>query len=124
MGLGRVLIVDDDRNLLEVLKTRVESAGYEVTVAEKESEALEAAGMTANKNTIPKDPASPFYPSGVRLGTPAITTRGMKEPEMRVIAKWIVSALEHRDDAARLAKIRGEVLEMAQRFPLYGWLRA
>jgi glycine hydroxymethyltransferase len=62
-------------------------------------------------------------PSGIRIGTPALTTRGMKEPEMRAIAKWIVAALEHRTDAAKLAQIRGEVLEMAERFPLYAWLR-
>jgi glycine hydroxymethyltransferase len=86
--------------------------------------ALGQAGITVNKNAIPYDMNPPMKPSGIRIGTPALTTRGMKEPEMRVIAKWIVSALEHRDDAAKLAKIRGEVLEMAQRFPLYGWLRA
>jgi len=86
--------------------------------------ALGQAGITVNKNAIPYDTNPPMKPSGIRIGTPALTTRGMKEPEMRVIAKWIVSALEHRDDAAKLAKIRGEVLEMAQRFPLYGWLRA
>jgi glycine hydroxymethyltransferase len=63
-------------------------------------------------------------PSGIRIGTPALTTRGMKEPEIRTIAKWIASALEHRNDAAKLVKIRGEVLEMAERFPLYAWLRS
>jgi glycine hydroxymethyltransferase len=63
-------------------------------------------------------------PSGIRIGTPALTTRGMKEAEMRIIAKWIVAALEARNDAAKLASIRGEVLEMAERFPLYAWLRA
>jgi glycine hydroxymethyltransferase len=62
-------------------------------------------------------------PSGIRIGTPALTTRGMKEPEMRTIAKWIVSALEHRTDSAKLAGIRAQVLEMADRFPLYAWLR-
>jgi glycine hydroxymethyltransferase len=86
--------------------------------------ALGQAGITVNKNAIPYDTNPPMKPSGIRIGTPALTTRGMKEPEMRVIAKWIVSALEHRADAAKLARIRGEVLEMAQRFPLYGWLRA
>jgi glycine hydroxymethyltransferase len=62
-------------------------------------------------------------PSGIRIGTPALTTRGMKEPEMRVIAGWIAEALEHRADAAKLRQIRGRVLEMAEKFPLYGWLR-
>jgi glycine hydroxymethyltransferase len=86
--------------------------------------ALGQAGITVNKNAIPYDANPPMKPSGIRIGTPALTTRGMKEAEMRVIAKWIVEALEHRADEARLTKIRGEVLEMAQRFPLYAWLRA
>jgi glycine hydroxymethyltransferase len=86
--------------------------------------ALGQAGITVNKNAIPYDANPPMKPSGIRIGTPALTTRGMKEPEMRVIAKWIVSALEHRADPAKLAQIRGEVLEMAEQFPLYGWLRA
>jgi glycine hydroxymethyltransferase len=85
--------------------------------------ALGEAGITVNKNAIPYDTNPPMKPSGIRIGTPALTTRGMKEPEMRAIAKWIVAALEHRADAAKLAKIRGEVLEMAERFPLYAWLR-
>jgi glycine hydroxymethyltransferase len=85
--------------------------------------ALGEAGITVNKNAIPYDTNPPMKSSGIRIGTPALTTRGMKEPEMRVIAQWIVTALEHRADAARLAKIRGEVREMAGRFPLYGWLR-
>jgi glycine hydroxymethyltransferase len=86
--------------------------------------ALGQAGITVNKNAIPYDTNPPMKPSGIRIGTPALTTRGMKEAEMRVIAKWIVEALEHRSDAAKLAQIRGEVLEMAEQFPLYGWLRA
>src|SRR5664280_2259107 len=86
--------------------------------------ALGQAGITVNKNAIPYDTNPPMKPSGIRIGTPALTTRGMKEPEMRVIAKWIVSALEHRADPAKLAQIRAEVLEMAEQFPLYGWLRA
>ena len=86
--------------------------------------ALGEAGITVNKNAIPYDTNPPMKPSGIRIGTPALTTRGMKEPEMRTIAKWIVSALEHRSDAAKLGQIRAEVLEMAERFPLYPWLRA
>jgi glycine hydroxymethyltransferase len=85
--------------------------------------ALGQAGITVNKNAIPFDANPPMKPSGIRIGTPAMTTRGMKEPEMRVIAGWIVTALEHRNDAAKLEKIRGEVRELAERFPLYGWLR-
>jgi len=86
--------------------------------------ALGEAGITVNKNAIPYDTNPPMKPSGIRIGTPALTTRGMKEDEMRAIAKWIVAALEGRGDAAKLASIRGEVLELAERFPLYGWLRA
>ena len=85
--------------------------------------ALHAAGITVNKNAIPYDTNPPMKPSGIRIGTPALTTRGMKEPEMKVVAGWIARALESRSDEGALAKIRGEVLEVAERFPLYGWLR-
>jgi glycine hydroxymethyltransferase len=85
--------------------------------------ALGAAGITVNKNAIPFDVNPPLKPSGVRIGTPALTTRGMKEGEMRTIAKWIGEALEHRNDAAKLAEIRGRVGELAEEFPLYEWLR-
>jgi len=86
--------------------------------------ALGAAGITVNKNAIPYDTNPPMKPSGVRFGTPALTTRGMKETEMREIAAWIAEALEHRNDAGRLEQIRGRVGEMAEKFPLYDWLRA
>jgi glycine hydroxymethyltransferase len=85
--------------------------------------ALGEAGITVNKNAIPYDTNPPMKPSGIRIGTPALTTRGMKEPEMRLIAGWIAQALEYRTDAGRLQQIRGQVLELAQKFPLYGWLR-
>ncbi len=85
--------------------------------------ALGEAGITVNKNAIPYDTNPPMKPSGIRIGSPALTTRGMKEDEMRVIAEWIADALEHRGDPAKLAKIRGQVGELANKFPLYGWLR-
>ncbi len=85
--------------------------------------ALHEAGITVNKNAIPYDTNPPMKPSGIRLGTPALTTRGMGENEMRVIGKWIVEALDGRSDGATLRRIRGQVLEMAEQFPLYQWLR-
>ncbi len=86
--------------------------------------ALGEAGITVNKNAIPFDTNPPMKPSGVRIGTPAVTTRGMKEPEMRQIAHWISQALDHRTDAAMLSKIRKEVLGLAEEFPLYAERRA
>jgi glycine hydroxymethyltransferase len=85
---------------------------------------LGEAGITVNKNAIPFDVNPPMKPSGVRIGTPAVTTRGMKEPEMRQIAHWIAEALHHRNDAAALAKIRKQILELAEEFPLYAERRA
>jgi glycine hydroxymethyltransferase len=86
--------------------------------------ALHEAGITVNKNAIPFDTNPPMKPSGIRIGTPALTTRGMKEPEMRQVGKWIAHALHHRTDKAVLSKIRGEVLELAEQFPLYASRRA
>jgi len=86
--------------------------------------ALGKAGITVNKNTIPYDTNPPLKASGIRIGTPALTTRGMKEPEMRLIGAWIAKALEQRSDDAALERIRGEVAELADQFPLYAWRRA
>jgi glycine hydroxymethyltransferase len=85
--------------------------------------ALGKAGITVNKNSIPYDTNPPLKPSGIRVGTPALTTRGMKEPEMRQIAAWITKALDLRNDDAALETIRGEVAELANQFPLYAWRR-
>ena len=81
--------------------------------------ALGEAGITVNKNAIPFDTNPPMKPSGIRIGTPAMTTRGMKEAEMKQIGHWITEALNNRADAAALKKIRGQVLELCEQFPLY-----
>ncbi len=86
--------------------------------------ALGEAGITVNKNAIPYDSNPPMKPSGIRIGTPALTTRGMGEAEMKSVAGWITQALEQRGDPAALARIRAEVLALAQQFPLYQFLRS
>jgi glycine hydroxymethyltransferase len=82
-------------------------------------EALDKAGITANKNTVPFETRSPFITSGLRIGTPAVTTRGMKEPEMKQIGQWIGEALRNQGDGTLLARIKGEVRELCERFPFY-----
>jgi len=81
--------------------------------------ALGEAGITVNKNAIPFDVNPPMKPSGIRIGTPALTTRGMKENEMRQVGRWIAEALNRPTDTAALDKIRRQVLELADAFPLY-----
>jgi glycine hydroxymethyltransferase len=81
--------------------------------------ALGLAGITVNKNAIPFDTNPPLKPSGIRLGTPALTTRGMKEAEMKQVGHWIARVLEQRNDLPALKKIRGEVFELCEQFPLY-----
>jgi glycine hydroxymethyltransferase len=82
-------------------------------------EALDKAGITVNKNAIPYDPQKPFIASGVRIGTPAVTTRGMAEGEMDEIAGLIVDAIAARSDNARLCAIKSEVRKLCARFPIY-----
>jgi glycine hydroxymethyltransferase len=85
-------------------------------VAEK---ALDLAGITVNKNTVPKETQSPFVTSGIRIGTPAVTTRGMKEPEMERIADLINTVLSAAEDTALAGRVRDDVRELTSRFPLY-----
>src|ERR1700733_3513443 len=86
--------------------------------------ALDRAGITVNKNAIPFDTNPPLKPSGIRIGTPALTTRGMKEAEMRQVGGWISEVLRHRTDAAVLSRVRQQVVEFAEAFPLYPERRA
>jgi glycine hydroxymethyltransferase len=89
-------------------------------VTGKEAErVLDEAGITTNANTIPFDTRTPFDPSGIRLGTPAVTTRGMKENEMGLIASFIYDAIQSRDDKGKLKEIRSKVKELCDAFPVY-----
>jgi len=114
----RVISGGTDTHLMLV---DVFSRGMLGSEAEK---ALGVAAITVNKNAIPFDTNPPMKPSGIRIGTPALTTRGMGEEEMRRIGRWIAEALNHRTDAAVLARIRKQVLELAEAFPLYASRRA
>ena len=85
--------------------------------------ALDKAGITVNKNMIPDDPRSPMDPSGIRLGTPALTTRGMKETEMKQIATWIDEVILNHQDESKLLEIKNEVKDLTKKFPLYPTLK-
>ncbi|MDY0267837.1 serine hydroxymethyltransferase [Trichloromonas sp.] len=96
----------------------VDLSGSELTGKVAEA-TLEKAGITVNKNAVPFDTRSPFVTSGFRIGTPATTTRGLKEAEMELVAGWIDRALKNVENAEELSKIRGEVKELCKKFPLY-----
>ena len=90
------------------------------TITGKDAETwLDLAGITVNKNTVPGETRSPFVTSGVRMGTPAVTTRGFGASEMKQIAAWIEAALLSKGDSTRLSGIRNEVKELCKRHPLY-----
>lgn len=96
----------------------VDFTGTEMTGKVAEA-VLEEAGITVNKNAVPFDTRSPFVTSGIRIGTPATTTRGLKEPEMVKVAEWIERALKNVENKDELAKIKAEIKELCQQFPLY-----
>lgn len=96
----------------------VDFSGTELT-GKMAEETLERAGITVNKNAVPFDERSPFVTSGIRIGTPASTTRGLKENEMRQIGAWIDMSLKNCENDAVLQKIRSEIKELCQKFPLY-----
>ncbi len=117
-GGFRVISGGTDTHLMLV---DVFSKGMLGSEAEK---ALGEAGITVNKNAIPFDTNPPMKPSGIRIGTPALTTRGMREDEMRQIGRWISEVLHHRTDTGLLARVRRQVLDLAETFPLYPERRA
>ncbi len=104
-----------DNHLMLVDLTNKDVTGKDAQLA------LDAAGITANKNTVPFETRSPFVTSGIRLGTPAVTTRGMGVEDMGRIVSWIDAAITGRDNATRLAEIKAEVREFARQFPLFAW---
>lgn len=97
----------------------VDLTGKEISGKEAE-EALGAANITVNKNSVPNDPRSPFVTSGIRIGTPAVTTRGFNEAEVRVLAGWICDVLDNVSNAAAIDRVKHHVLELCGRFPVYG----
>jgi len=111
---GFVLISGGTKNHL-ILADVNESFGIDGKVAE---EALDKIGLNLNKNSVADDPLPPFRPSGIRLGTPAITTRGLKEDDMVLIAEWMKQAIDAREDEAKLAALHKEVEAFALKFPL------
>ncbi len=118
MALGLTLVTGgtDNHLMLVDLTTFADNS-----VSGKDAENwLDLAGITVNKNTIPNEGRSPFVTSGIRIGVPAITTRGMGASEMKKIAKWTLAALESRGDTEKLSRIRSEVRELCHHFPLYG----
>lgn len=114
MQRGFVLIGSGTKNHL-ILADMVASFGIDGSTAEK---ALDKVGLNLNKNSIPDDELPPFRPSGIRLGTPAITTRGLVEKDIEQVAEWMKQAIDARDDDAKLAKLRKEVQAFARTFPL------
>lgn len=111
---GFVLVTGGTSNHL-ILADVNKSFGLDGDVVET---ALDAIGLTLNKNAVPDDPLPPFRPSGVRLGTPALTTRGLCEEHMPLIARWMKQAVEVRDNPSELTKLRAEVTQFARQFPL------
>ena len=81
--------------------------------------ALDKANITVNKNTVPNDPRSPFITSGLRLGTPAVTTRGFKETEMTLLSNWIADILDDINNEATIARVKEQVLLLCREFPVY-----
>lgn len=114
-GKGYQLVTGGTDNhllLIDLTNKKIKGADAETT--------LSTAGITVNKNTVPYDPRPPFDPSGIRLGTPALTTRGLKEPEMEQIAEWIDQAIQAAGNESKLKAIKQNVIEFTKGYPLPG----
>jgi glycine hydroxymethyltransferase len=96
----------------------VDLVRHEITGKDADA-ALDAAHITVNKNAVPNDPRSPFVTSGVRMGTPAVTTRGFGDTEIRQLGGWIADVLDDIEDAGRVEAVRAQVLELCAAFPVY-----
>jgi glycine hydroxymethyltransferase len=120
LELGFRLISGGTDNHLILIDTTAAAGGRAAINGKPAARALAAAGIECNYNTIPFDPRKPFDPSGIRIGTPAVTTRGMKEGEMRRIAAWIDRVLRRAEDGAELARVRAEVADLCAGFPAPG----
>lgn len=117
---GFSLVSGGTDNHLILIDTTVASERRPAVTGKPAARALDKAGLECNYNTIPFDPRKPFDPSGLRIGTPAVTTRGMKEVDMEKIAGWMEEALVHAEDEAALARIGAEVAEFCKSFPAPG----
>ncbi|MDP5087902.1 MAG: serine hydroxymethyltransferase [Ilumatobacteraceae bacterium] len=103
----------------------VDLTPFDAELTGKEAQlVLDTAGITLNKNAIPNDPRSPFVTSGVRIGTPSVTTQGMREAEMPLIAEYIVTTVRNRNDASKVAEVRAKVAQLCSKFPVYANLKA
>lgn len=118
-GLGFHLVSGGTDNHLLLVDLR---PSHDELTGKDAERALEDAGITVNKNTVPGETRSPFVTSGLRIGTPALTSRGMGEAEMQQIARWIAKVLEAPGDGGRIVSVRAEVLELCGAFPLYAEL--
>ena len=114
MSRGFKLVTNGTDNHMMVADIQT-SFGYDGSVAES---TLDRVGLTLNKNVIPNDSLPPYRPSGIRLGTPALTTRGLKEHHMEMIADWMLKALKSRNDESALNQLAHEVKAFARTFPL------
>jgi len=115
IGRGHSIVSGGTDNHLFLL----DLIGKDITGKDADA-ALGAANITVNKNTVPNEPRSPFVTSGLRIGTPAVTTRGFGEAECRQLSNWIADVLEDISDENRIDGVRGHVLDICRRFPVYG----